>query len=51
MDKIEKRSRVAVTRVTEKEFHWLLELAASKDMSFSDLLRAAALEYLEKNKD
>lgn len=51
MEKIDKRSRVAVTRLTEREFHRLLELASRQDMSFSDLLRAAALEYLEKNKD
>lgn len=39
----ERRSRVAVTRLTEKEFHELLEASAKLDMSFSDLLRTAAL--------
>lgn len=39
----ERRSRVAVTRLTEKEFHELLEASAKYDMSFSDFLRTAAL--------
>ena len=43
MEKPEKRTRVAVTRLTEKEFHEILSAAAKFDMSFSDFLRKAAL--------
>lgn len=43
MEKPERRTRVAVTRLTEREFHELLEAAAKFDMSFSDFLRQAAL--------
>lgn len=43
MEKPERKTRVVVTRITEKEFHELLEAAARFDMSFSDFLRQAAL--------
>lgn len=41
----EKRSRVAVTRLTEKEFYELLKAAERFHMSFSDFLRISALNF------
>lgn len=43
MQKPERKTRVAVTRITEKEFHELLKAAEHFDMSFSEFLRQAAL--------
>ena len=42
-DKTKLRSRVIVARVTEKEFHEILEKAAEMDLSFSDFVRQGAL--------
>lgn len=43
MRKPDRKTRVVVTRITEKEFHELLQAAEHFDMSFSEFLRQAAL--------
>ena len=42
-DKERLRSRVVVTRVTEREFHEMLAAAAQLDLTFSEFLRQAGL--------
>ena len=50
-DKSKLRSRVIVIRVTEYEFHQILQAAARLDMSFSDFVRQGALYLVGKKFD
>lgn len=48
MGKVDKKTRVIVTRVTEKEFAELLRRSVEMNMSFSELLRVGALMLARK---
>lgn len=50
-DKNKLRSRIIVSRVTEQEFHRILQAASKLDMSFSDFVRRGALILVEKEFD